>query len=90
MSIEQNPLAREPCPCCEHLTLGKRGWYEICPVCFWEDDPAVERDGPAVPSSPNEEMTLDEGRANFARLGASNERRTKLVRDPLPWECPPP
>jgi hypothetical protein len=35
-------------------------------------------------------MTLDEGRANFVRLGASNARLRQLVRDPRPWECPPP
>ncbi len=27
-----------PCPCCSFLTLSGRGDYEICPVCFWEDD----------------------------------------------------
>ncbi|MFF1770133.1 CPCC family cysteine-rich protein [Streptomyces sp. NPDC058249] len=26
------------CPCCGFLTLDERGSYEICPVCFWEDD----------------------------------------------------
>ncbi|WP_372448711.1 CPCC family cysteine-rich protein [Streptomyces musisoli] len=28
-----------PCPCCGHRVLGRMpGSYEICPVCFWEDD----------------------------------------------------
>ncbi|MFE6959649.1 CPCC family cysteine-rich protein [Streptomyces sp. NPDC057696] len=28
-----------PCPCCGHRVLGAMpGSYEICPVCFWEDD----------------------------------------------------
>lgn len=26
------------CPCCGYLTLVERGGYDICPVCFWEDD----------------------------------------------------
>lgn len=26
------------CPCCEYLTLPARGQYDVCPVCFWEDD----------------------------------------------------
>jgi len=26
------------CPCCGYLTLPERGAYDICPVCFWEDD----------------------------------------------------
>lgn len=28
-----------PCPCCGHRTLASGGWYDLCPVCFWEDDP---------------------------------------------------
>jgi hypothetical protein len=27
-----------PCPCCGFVTLGERSAFEICPVCFWEDD----------------------------------------------------
>ena len=26
------------CPCCGFRTLGTRGGFEICAVCFWEDD----------------------------------------------------
>ena len=26
------------CPCCGYFTLDERGEYDICPVCFWEDD----------------------------------------------------
>lgn len=28
----------EECPCCHYKTLTERGQYEVCPVCFWEDD----------------------------------------------------
>jgi hypothetical protein len=32
------------CPCCEYLTLeDEPGHFDICPVCFWEDDP-IQRD----------------------------------------------
>ncbi|MFI8189745.1 CPCC family cysteine-rich protein [Streptomyces sp. NPDC085946] len=27
-----------PCPCCGFLALGERSTFEICSVCFWEDD----------------------------------------------------
>ncbi|MFC5475787.1 CPCC family cysteine-rich protein [Paraherbaspirillum soli] len=33
-----------PCPCCEQLTLSEIGAYEICSVCFWEDDPVQSSD----------------------------------------------
>ncbi len=26
------------CLCCGYQTLDTRGEYDICPVCFWEDD----------------------------------------------------
>lgn len=28
------------CPCCGYKTLGKEppGTYDICEICFWEDD----------------------------------------------------
>ncbi|MGW7410740.1 CPCC family cysteine-rich protein, partial [Streptomyces sp. NPDC054833] len=29
-----------PCPCCGYLVLEDGpGWYEICRICRWEDDP---------------------------------------------------
>ena len=30
---------RWPCPCCGYRTLDGSDMYELCPVCFWEDDP---------------------------------------------------
>ena len=26
------------CLCCGYRTLDERGGYDICPVCFWEDE----------------------------------------------------
>jgi hypothetical protein len=26
------------CACCHYKTLFGRGGFEICPVCYWEDD----------------------------------------------------
>lgn len=31
-------MRKYACPCCGCLTLDERGGYDICPVCFWEDD----------------------------------------------------
>ena len=27
-----------PCPCCGYRTLPQRGAYDLCPVCWWEDE----------------------------------------------------
>ncbi|MDC0668582.1 CPCC family cysteine-rich protein [Nannocystis radixulma] len=55
-----------PCPCCGYRSLGERGEYGICRVCFWEDDGMDELDRPSAANG----MTLREARANFARWGA--------------------
>ena len=57
------------CPCCGYRSLDERGGYEICRVCFWEDDGTTD---PESMSSPNR-MTLGEARRNFERLGAIDE-----------------
>ena len=54
------------CPCCRYRTLTSRAAYEICPVCFWEDDGATEPDDY---SSPNH-MSVAQGQSNFAKFGA--------------------
>ncbi|MFE1312539.1 CPCC family cysteine-rich protein [Streptomyces sp. NPDC058755] len=77
-----------PCPCCGFLTLDERGCFEICPVCFWEDDGQDDDDADRVRGGPNGRLSLTEARRNFRALGASDERRTKFVRAPLPNEVP--
>ncbi|MBK8255265.1 MAG: hypothetical protein IPK82_21715 [Polyangiaceae bacterium] len=63
------------CPCCGYLTLDRRGEYDICAVCFWEDDGSVD---PVRYSSVNH-MTLGEGREHFLRVGACEERLIEKV-----------
>lgn len=31
-------MKKYKCLCCGYKTLDTRGEYDICPVCFWEDD----------------------------------------------------
>ncbi len=78
-----------PCPCCRYVTLGERSAYEICPVCFWEDDGQDDHDADEVRGGPNRGLSLTGARHNFARLGASDARRAEFVRAPLPEEHPP-
>ena len=76
------------CPCCGYMTPSGRGGYEICPVCFWEDDGQDDHDADRARGGPNRDLSLTQARRNFERMGASDERRMKLVRDPTPEEHP--
>lgn len=76
------------CPCCGFLTLEERGMYEICPVCGWEDDGQDDHDADEVRGGPNYELSLTQGRRNFAAFGASHRRDIDKVRDPLSYEHP--
>jgi len=77
-----------PCPCCGFLTLADPppGTYDICPVCYWEDDPVQFYD-PDHGGGPNA-VSLTEARGNFAKYGASEERFRQNVRPPRPAERP--
>ena len=70
------------CDCCGYRTLLRKSQYEICDVCGWEDDHGIDLD---TDSGPNR-ITLRQGRENFARFGASDERSREWVRDPRPEE----
>jgi hypothetical protein len=59
------------CACCDHFSLDDGDW-EICPVCFWEDD-GLGLDDPDEKSGPNH-ITLRQARANFAAFGACDRR----------------
>jgi hypothetical protein len=76
------------CPCCLCATLTGRGGYEICQVCFWEDDGQDDLDADVVFGGPNGALSLTEARANFRQFGACEERSLAFVRSPRPEELP--
>lgn len=63
-----------------------RGSYELCPVCYWEDD-GVQFSDPDYEGGANAE-SLNQARANFRKLGASSPSAASHVRPPLPEERP--
>ena len=71
------PEGRHQCPCCDYFTLESRGSYEVCPVCYWEDDGTdlseLDRE------SRSNHRTLREARASFERVGAADEAAVPLV-----------
>ena len=84
---EHGPCA---CSCCGWLTLMERGAYDICPVCFWEDDGQDEHDADEVRGGPNGALSLTEARGNYLAFGAVDECGLEHVRAPLPEEHPNP
>lgn len=54
------------CLCCGYKTIEERGEYDICPVCFWEDDGTNELEKYSHPNH----MTLGDAQLNFRRFGS--------------------
>jgi hypothetical protein len=74
---KDNFLFDYQCPCCDYFTLERRSEYDICPICFWEDN-GIDLDELDSHSGPNH-MTLREGRQNFTRLGVCDIKMKKYV-----------
>ena len=83
-SDEKSKALKYRCPCCGYYTLPGAGEYDICPVCYWEDDP-VQEDDPDLAGGAND-LCLNECRENFGLYGACEKRYTGCVRKPLPEE----
>jgi rubrerythrin len=64
---EFGPVQKYQCPCCGLRTLNRPppGTYEVCPVCWWEDDPEQFAD-PDLRGGANVE-SLHECREAFRR-----------------------
>jgi hypothetical protein len=77
-----------PCACCGFLTMSSfhHGTFEICPVCFWEDD-EVQFNNIDYKGGANEE-SLKEAQKNFKKYGASSLKFLKNVRVPFQDEIP--
>ncbi|MGC4942942.1 CPCC family cysteine-rich protein [Kribbella sp. DT2] len=72
---------RYPCVCCGHLTMDETvGSYQICPVCFWEDDQVQLRTPDTVLGA--NRVPLVEAQRNYLAYGACDEHARKYVRPP--------
>ena len=67
-----------PCPCCGHLVFDEPpGSYDICPICFWEDDLSQLR-FPMTGGANH--VSLIDGQLNFERYGVCETRFQSKVR----------
>jgi hypothetical protein len=81
-------FAMHKCLCCGFLTLTEQplGAFEICPVCYWEDD-NVQAANPDYEGGANT-VSLNQARQNFIEFGAATREAVKRVRPPLRKEIP--
>jgi hypothetical protein len=89
MTDHQPPASKLPCICCGYLTITTGGYYEICPVCHWEDTDHDYSDPDEYVGGPNH-VTLSQGRRNFKEFGAAERRDIDRCRPPRPEEIPRP
>ncbi len=71
------------CPCCGNYTFKNEpdGSYDICPVCFWEDD-IVQLEDQNYEGGANR-VSLLQARNNYLEFGACELEMIKDVRLPL-------
>lgn len=70
------------CPCCGYDTFIEKptGTYQICGICFWEDDP-VQFEDLNFKGGANK-VSLIQGQRNFEKFGACEKDMETNVREP--------
>lgn len=77
------------CPCCGYYTYDEKpnGNYDICPVCFWEDDP-IQLDDHDAEGGANK-VSLNQARTNYKLFNACESNMITFVRPPNDFELKP-
>jgi hypothetical protein len=71
-----------PCPCCGYLVFSEPpGSYDICPVCWWEDD-ALQLEFATTLGGGANAPTLAEAQRTYSATGASDPVLRAHCRDP--------
>lgn len=71
------------CPCCGFYTFEEKpdGNYDICPVCFWEDD-HIQLQDETYEGGANH-VSLKDAKKNYVEFGACERKYIRNVRQPL-------
>jgi hypothetical protein len=81
MKREKGENGKYVCPCCGYATLDEVNKYEICKICFWEDDGQDDPKADECLRGPNL-IGLTQARINFLQVGASNPKDLAHVKAP--------
>jgi hypothetical protein len=73
-------LQKYTCPCCGYKTLESDGHFDICEICFWEDDP-YQKFKPYDGYGANH-ISLAEAQNNYIAFGACDKNSIYNVRNP--------
>ena len=65
------------CPCCGYKTLQSEREWDICSICFWEDDPYQRDEIHETGANP---ISLVEAQMNYQKIGACERTMLKNVR----------
>lgn len=70
------------CPCCGYKTLDEEppGTFDICEICFWEDD-SIQFEDPDYEGGANV-PSLRQAQKNYLAFGAYDKHCLKFVRKP--------
>jgi len=70
------------CPCCGYVIFRKTesSLYEICYICYWEDDP-YKREFPDLKDGENN-ISLRQAQLNFLKFGACSREMIGKARKP--------
>lgn len=67
---------KNSCPSCGYLTLGSRWSWEICTICFWEDDGQDDAEAEEVWGGPNGIDSLAQYRMQTAKFLAELKKHS--------------
>jgi hypothetical protein len=78
--ITEHKTPKYTCPCCGYITLvNGPGLYDVCPICYWEDDISQLRFPTTIGAN---KVSLLDAQRNFVSIGAVEEHFSTHVRRP--------
>ncbi|CAI3676883.1 Membrane protein [Clostridium neonatale] len=72
------------CPCCGYITLESEHEYDICPICFWEDD-WIQFEEVDLQDGANK-VSLRQAQKNYIEFGACEKEMLCHVRKPTVYD----